>query len=135
MLRRESVSRRLWRSSWKAISNLLLVMLVIQPVLARADDWGRHGRHHSSGVDVRIRAYNHHAVPRVLYAREREVFSPYFAGQVYYRPHHHYHIVYRFPVLVDGVVVYQPYYYCENRLFVAASVPVPRLAFGVEFGN
>ena len=85
-------------------------------------------------MDVRIRAYNHHTVPRVLYAREREVFSPYFAGQVYYRPHHHYHVVYRFPVLMDGVVVYRPYYYCENRLFVAAAVPMPRLAFGVEFG-
>jgi hypothetical protein len=93
------------------------------------------GRRPSSSVDVRIRAYNHHAVPRVLYTREREVFSPYFAGQVYYRPHHHDHIVYRFPVLVNGVVVYRPYYYCENRLFVATSIPMPRLAFGVEFGN
>jgi hypothetical protein len=44
IMKRESVSRRTGRSLrslGKAISTLLLVMLVIQPVLARADDWGR----------------------------------------------------------------------------------------------
>jgi len=58
----------------------------------------------------------------------------FYAGEVYNRPHHHYHAAYRFPVYVNGGVVYRPYYYCHDRLF-EYGYSRPRLAFGVEFSS
>jgi hypothetical protein len=106
-----------------AISTLLSV-----PALA---EW-EHRHHHDVGIGVTV--YHDQRVPTVLYARQRRDFRPYYAGEVYYRPHHHYHAAYRFPVSVNGGVVYRPYYYCHDRLF-EYGYSRPRLAFGVEFSS
>jgi len=74
-------------------------------------------------------------VPRGIAIDARGYYSPYLAGRVYYAPQHHYHVTYRFPVFVDGAVVYRPYDYCGDRLFVAGSFALPRLAFGVTFAR
>jgi len=65
---------------------------------------------------------------------ERSDEEWFYAGEVYNRPHHHYHAAYRFPVYVNGGVVYRPYYYCHDRLF-EYGYSRPRLAFGVEFSS
>lgn len=120
------------KRSFLRVMALLLAVSVLTPMSALARDRGRHrGWDRSHRADV----YHRRPVPMVLYASERRDFRPYYRGEVWYRPHHHYHLAYRLPVYVNGVVVYRPYYYCEHRLFVAASAPVPRLAIGVEFHN
>ena len=55
-----------------------------------------------------------------------------YVGRAYYRPHHHYHRIYNFPVVVGGVVSYRPYDYCDDRLFVGAFVPLPRVVIGLN---
>ena len=57
------------------------------------------------------RIHDHHA-------RHLEVFS---GGREYYRPHHHQHAIYQFPVWIDGAVAYRPYTYCNGHLFHGVS--------------
>lgn len=89
-----------------------------------------HRGHHGHG--------NKHGVRYV--AVPRRIHGPYwgdihyrYGGRRYYGPHHHYHAIYRFPVLVGGVVTYRPYTYCNDALFVTASVPLPQVAIGFNF--
>ena len=84
---------------------------------------GRHG-----GRDV-----TYVAVPRRIHGDHWGEINHQYAGRAYYRPHHHYHRIYRFPVVVGGVVTYRPYYYCDDQLFVTASVPLPRVVIGFNF--
>jgi len=73
------------------------------------------------------------AVPRHVHGAYWGDIHYRYAGRSYYGPHHHYHTVYRFPVLVGGVVTYRPYYYCNDALFVTASAPLPQVAIGFNF--
>lgn len=65
-------------------------------------------------------------IPLFLEVATRGDLEVYFDGQEYYGPHRHYHDVYSFPVLVDGVVVYRPHVYCDARLFSGVGGYYPR---------
>jgi hypothetical protein len=117
------------------------------PAPARADGGhghgNGHGHGHSSGHGYETGHSNGPAhgyssyptVPRSIVLGQRGYYQPYYTGRVYYAPHHHDHVAYRFPVYVGGSVVYQPYYYCGDSLFVGGAVALPHLAFGINFGS
>ncbi len=46
--------------------------------------------------------------------RDLEVF---LGGSEYYGPHHHNHLIYNFPVWIDGSFSYRPYTYCNDHLY------------------
>lgn len=108
---------------------MLIATLTAFPVTATADH-----RHRRDRDDERHRGVVYREVPRRLDYRVRREYQPYYAGRVYYRPHHHHHRAYHLPVFVHGVVVHRPFYYCSDRIFLAAAVPLPRLALRIEFG-
>jgi len=56
--------------------------------------------------------------PALVYASR-----PYLAGDFYYGPHRHRHVVYSFPVAVGGVVSYRPHVYCGGALVRDAWMP------------
>ena len=122
-----------------AALSLLVAALLFSPVAARADDdhdRERHReRHRGTHLHKRHHGYARREVPRRIYYRDRRAFQSYYAGSVYYRPHHHQHRAYHLPVFIDGVVVYRPFFYCEDHLFLTASAHLPRLAIGIEFGS
>jgi hypothetical protein len=97
-----------------------------------SDGYGRYDGH-SNGAAHGYAAFP--TVPRTIIVGQRGYYQPYYSGRVYYGPHHHYHAAYRFPVYVGGSVVYQPYYYCGDSLFVGGAVALPHLAFGINFGS
>lgn len=109
---------------------ILFAALTAFPATALAD---RGERRHRQEHQRYGKAY--HNVPRHLHHKNRKHFRSYYAGKFYYRPHRHYHRAYHFPVYVRGVVVHRPYYYCDDRIFLAAAVPLPRLAIGIHFGS
>ena len=71
-------------------------------------------------------------VPLAIHAAHLRHLEVFFGGNVYYAPHRHLHASYAFPVWLDGAVVYQPYAYCEGRLFAAPRV---RPALWREWGS
>lgn len=89
-----------------------------------------HGRGHGHGAPVR-----HVVAPRVLAAPSGFIAPPrltptfvyssrhYLAGDFYYGPHRHRHVVYSFPVVVGGSVAYRPHVYCGGALVRDARVP------------
>jgi hypothetical protein len=81
-----------------------------------------HGRGHQS--------YRFTNVPRRMHGHYRSDFRYAYAGRSYYGPHHHYHAIYRYPVVLGGVVRYQPYYYCNDDLFVTGYAPLPQVVVG-----
>ena len=78
--------------------------------------------------------FGYRSVPRRIYVENRSYYQPYHTGTIFYGPHRHYHQVYSFPVWVNNAVAYRPYYYCGDQVFIGASAPLPRLAFGFGFG-
>lgn len=126
--------KRMARSMMLAGAALAALILAAQ---VPAEAHGKHGHHPRHGA---AHAYPYYPssgavyVPRRFYAPDAVTYRPWFAGQVYYGPHRHYHASYRFPVMVDGAVVYRPYAYCDDRLFVSATIPVPRLVIGFNLG-
>ena len=129
----QSVRRRILRKLAMSLPIIIAVLLAL-PSDSRADAWqGGHG--HGHGQRVRAYAPHYSTVPRWIPVESRSTFRPYFSGRVYYGPHHHYHTAYQFPVFVNGVVAYRPYYYCGDQVFVSTAFPLPRLAFGVVLGT
>ena len=124
---------------------LLAGLLAMVPGQALADGgyYGHghgNGNGHGQGHGKHYRAYPSHSyvvVPQHLYVEDRAYFSPYYTGRAYYAPHHHYHAAYRFPVYLNGGVVYRPYSYCGEQVFLSAPVvaPLPRLAFSFSYGT
>ena len=106
------------------------------PPPANADGRG-HGQGHAYGHSNHpaYGAAAYPTVPRVIRVEQRGYYQPYYQGRVYYGPHNHYHVLYQFPVYVGGSVVYQPYYYCGDSLFVTGAAALPQLAFGINFGS
>jgi hypothetical protein len=90
-------------------------------------------RHHRHSHNVKVHPHDRY-VPRTIALEHRGTFAPFHTGRVYHRAHRHYHRAYRFPVIVDGHVVYRPFTYCDGRLFVSAAAPRPRLAVDIVFG-
>ncbi len=134
MQTQEGVPRRQRTRFLMVASTLVVATLVSMSVSARDEHSKKWERHGSTRHEKRIRAYHDREVPKRIHYRERRALRPYYAGRVFYRPHRHHHVAYHFPVFVNGIVNYRPYYYCEDHLFLAAAVPVPRLAISVEFG-
>ena len=67
--------------------------------------------------DVRRRHFRHAPIVapvRIVYRSPR--YDAYVWGRVYHRGHGHDHRVYRFPVRIDGRVVYRAYAYCDGEL-------------------
>lgn len=73
-------------------------------------------------------------LPRRIHRDHVRAFHSFFSGRTYYAPHHHFHTVYRFPVVVGPRVVYRPYTYCNDGLFIGSSVALPRLSVSVYPG-
>ena len=126
------------------VAATLAAGLVVFPAPARADGHGRghggehghsNGHGHGDGYGPAHGYAGFPTVPRSIVVGQRGYYQPYYSGRVYYAPHHHYHVAYRFPVYVGGSVVYQPYYYCGDSLFVGGAVALPHLAFGINFGS
>jgi hypothetical protein len=61
-------------------------------------------------------------VPLALHREHVRHLEAFFGGRDYYGPHRHYHDRYAFPVWAGEEVVYQPYSYCEGRLFAPPRV-------------
>ena len=73
------------------------------------------------GCDVR---YVRHevVVPRRIDRRRAGPYQPYFAGEVYYRPHRHSHALYYVPVRTARGVVYEARYYCRGEFYNGGHV-------------
>ena len=115
---------------------ILAAGLIAFPSPAQARDYHGKQRGHRKHVarhDGHRNNYQH--VPRRFRAHERRAYHQYYRGRSYYRPHRHHHEVYRFPVYLRGRIIYQPYAYCGDQVFFQRPTPLPRLAFGVSFGN
>jgi hypothetical protein len=60
-------------------------------------------------------------VPRLIDWRLRGELRPYYLGRAFSPLHQHKHRVYNFPVRERGRIEYRQHYYCEDRLYMAAS--------------
>jgi len=114
--------------------------LIAFPSPARADNG--HGKKHGHQKQAMRRQargqahFNHYnEVPRRFEAKYRRAYRQHYRGRLYHRGHGHYHEVYRFPVYLSGRVVYRPYTYCGDLVFFERPAPLPRLAFGLSFGE
>lgn len=94
--------------------------------------WDVHKKIHKH---VERRAHRLLDLPRRIHARHVSEFRNFYSGRSYYGPHRHFHKVYRYPVYVGHRVVYRPYSYCNDDLFVQASVGLPRISVSVYPGN
>jgi hypothetical protein len=95
---------------------------------------GHHGHRHPHHGKYKVHGHEVY-VPRTIAFEYRDAWAPYYHGRVWVPRHRHHHVTYRFPVVVDGYVAYRPYTYCGGDLIVAPSAPLPRVAFGLEFGD
>ena len=113
------------RSKSLAVTAVLFAALSLSPVAALADGHG-HGKHggHGHGAPGKHQGYATYpvAVPRVIVHGHHGWYDPYYAGSAYYGPHRHAHYTYRFPVWVGSTVVYRPYTYCGDSVYVPAPV-------------
>jgi hypothetical protein len=91
-------------------------------------------------VAPRVVAHRPFVVPRHVSYRTVRAYDPYFSSRVFFPAHHHYHVIYRFPVYTAYGVVYQPYSYCGGSLFdgygygPSGYVSFGGPHFGVAFG-
>lgn len=120
----DSSFTRIARSVLLAGGVLLTSVVAFAPA-AEARDHDDRGRkqHH---------AYRYTDVPRHMHRLRRDEFRHAYAGRAYYRPHHHNHAIYRYPVVVGGIVTYRPYHYCNDELWVTGYAPLPRVVVGVN---
>jgi len=109
----------------------LAAVLLASTAPAHAKDNGH--RNHSRKPRA-AQVSPHDRVPQVLTTGHRGTFQPYYNGRAYYAPHGHYHARYRLPVYYGGAVVYRPYAYCGDHLFVTGAVTLPQLALAFNFG-
>ncbi len=135
-------------------------MFLVPPVLAgphhkhgkrhghRADHhrhgWKHHDhrayRHHDGYHAPSYRGHGRHArafsIPSVIHRSRFDDYRPYYHGRAYYRPHRHHHAVYHFPVYRDHGYAYEPFAYCDGRLYGArgyVSYDGPRFGLRVGF--
>lgn len=104
----------------------------------RHDRRGRHEvRRHQ---EFRRGRHDHHerrrfVVPRAIHRHERRQFLRYGYGESWFAPHRHSHAVYYFPVQRRHGWIYEPHFYCGDRLFVGNHVHFagPRVRFSIDF--
>jgi len=95
-----------------------------------------HSRHHRQPHHGKVRVQRHDRfVPRTVALGYHGPYSSFYSGRMYFPAHRHHHATYRFPVVVDGYVVYRPYAYCDGNLVVRASATLPSLAVDIVFGR
>jgi hypothetical protein len=114
-----------------------LTLLFSVPDLPALAHGHRHHRGHGHGA---ARHYGRPAVRPVVLPRPVAVPVPfvvpprltptfvysartYLAGDFWYRPHSHRHVVYSFPVVVGGRAAYRPHVYCGGALVRDAWIP------------
>lgn len=124
---------------------LVTLALLATPVTARA---GRrhhqghdhhHGAHHRHGHHVYHYGGPHRSfvAPPHIRGHYLRTYRPYYQKRAYYRPHRHYHSVYRFPVRTPYGRVSRSYAYCDGSLYhghgngLHVSVRTPH--FGIAF--
>lgn len=142
------------RFSSRLAAGILALVLLAPAGTALAHDHGRHGGRDRCGGHGRPghRAPVHRVVvprvvaPRVLPAPAGFVVPPrltpalvyssrpFLAGDFYFAPHRHRHVVYSFPVVVGGVVTHRPHVYCGGALVRDAWIPHDdgRLSLGLN---
>jgi len=115
----------------------LVAVLFASSAPAHANDRGHKNRGHANhGRQARpAQVAPYYTVPQVLTTDYRGTFQPYYGGRAYYAPHGHHHARYRLPVWYGGAVVYRPYAYCGDRLFVTGAVTLPQLVLGFNIGS
>ena len=120
---------------------VLTAIVAASPAEAGNKHGNKHGRHGSYGHDsdrrsyyhdsdrghhygpYRQRAYRSIAVPSYIAAYRAPSYDPYYDHRVWSGPHHHYHPVYAFPVVVQpGVIAYAPHTYCNGHLYGRGDV-------------
>lgn len=129
-MRTPTISRRAFRTASLLAGSLALAGALVAPSPARAHGLPAppsprvvHEVIHDGLHDLlRELAYVPTAIER---AHERHL-QLFFGGRIYEPRHRHEHVVYRFPVWVDGAVTYRPYAYCGGRLYGAPTAR-PRL--------
>ena len=111
--------------------------LIAFPSPAQADnDHGRKLGHRKQVTRQHAPRHLHYTqVPRRFVAQHRKAYRQHYRGRVYHGAHRHYHEVYRFPVYVSGHIAYRPYAYCGDHVYFERPAPLPRLAFGLSFGE
>jgi hypothetical protein len=78
-----------------------------------------HNKHHRFYIDHGYRhAPKPFIVPGHIHRRYRAEYRPYFVGDIYFRPHRHYHATYVFPVRTRYGIAYREYEYCRGDLFI-----------------
>jgi len=56
-------------------------------------------------------------VPEVIHREHLRHLEVFLSGRVWEPAHRHSHVVYRFPVWIDGAVRYETYAYCGDRIY------------------
>ena len=127
---RSSRKRTFW--SLIAVAGALTAAMVLTAPAARAGGiptpWELHKKIHER-AEEHVRDLID--LPRRIHDQHKRLFRNFFSGRVYYRPHQHYHTIYRLPVYTRSSVVYRPYSYCNDALFMDAAVRLPQIAIHV----
>jgi hypothetical protein len=129
---------RFTRLHARIVAGAFALALLVPAGEALAHDHGRHGGHghgHGLGHDRYYAPVRHVVVPRALAAPAGFVVPPrltpafvyssrsYLAGDFYYGPHRHRHVVYSFPVPAGAGVAWRPHVYCGGALVRDAWIP------------
>lgn len=105
------------------------------PAQARNDQGKKRGHRNKVTRQHAPGQAHYNRVPRRFVQQHRRAYRQHYRGRVFNRAHGHYHEVYRFPVYLRGRVVYQPFAYCGDQVYFGRTAPLPRLAFGLSFGD
>lgn len=91
-------------------------------------------RHYESYRGHHYVGHRRFVVPRAIHSHYVRTYQPYYYGRAFYAPHHHYHVIYRFPVYGYGEPVYYPYAYCGDELFARGvfTNAGPRFSFSLS---
>ncbi|HEX9732527.1 MAG TPA: hypothetical protein VGG06_11135 [Thermoanaerobaculia bacterium] len=90
-----------------------------------------HGQYRGHGHYRQIRPQRHFTIPRQIH---HDHYRDYYYDRVYYPDHRHHHVIYRFPVFVDGYWDYRPYAYCGDRYFATGYFAVDGPRFSLRIG-
>src|SRR5262245_35717569 len=125
-----------WIRNAVAVSAALVVSVLASGDTLAGHGYG-HGKHYAHGnghvrhgcgaVAVAPVRWRPVVIPRVIAVARPSPYRTYYDRRVWYAPHRHAHVVYRFPVAASVGVVLRPYTYCGAHLFVAPP-PAPYYA-------
>jgi hypothetical protein len=100
-----------------------LALLFTSPVEAGNKRYKAHKNHKQvQKHSVHRAALPAFVVPARMHNRHRVDYRPFNGGDVYFRPHGHYHAIYIFPVHTRRGVVYREFEYCRGDMFVRNQI-------------